>query len=137
MPYFIPGLTDIRNKILYVSCYVDTSTRQYLDMIDAFQWADMVMAKFPDDFLATGLPHELIQLKKDIIRAKKVGNFLVQFDQGNTKKYGHAGISIFFPANQDVCTLSDIPWCAYFGGKIASDWQRRWMSFLDKYYQAR
>lgn len=139
LPTIIDDLIDIReNKILYVSCDIDEYTANYLDMIDAFQWVEMVMTRCADIFKDTDLATVLPRVKGEILQAGHKGDRLKQFDaSARPKKFGYEGISIFFPLKTDFAALTvdnPTPWCLFFADQLPSAWESRWKAFLNKYF---
>jgi len=136
-PGIIGILMDIQdNQVAYVSSPEGFYTDNYLDMIDAFQWVEMVMTRLDSLFRSTSLAARFADVKKNLVLAGKVGDQLLYDDGCSKLKYGYSGVSIFFPACADIKDLEILPWCAYFGDQIPSQWQARWKSFLNKYYKS-
>jgi hypothetical protein len=134
----IGDLTDIReNKILYVACNVDQYYQQYLDMIDVFQWIEMVMARCSTLFNGTQFPDAVARVKAELVKCGYKGDYLRTWDETSLMTFGYEGISVFFPLQKDFKDLNPgnpTPWCVYFGNQIPSAWEQRWRLFLRRYF---
>jgi hypothetical protein len=137
LPEAIDNLIVVREQMIsYVSFQDDYYSNNYLDMIDAFNWIQKVVMRCNDLFSCTPLLAQFLDLRNKLVIASHVGESLLKDGGGlAATKYGYSGVSIFYPSRADISRLKPLPWCAYFGNQIPSQWEKEWKMFLKKYYE--
>jgi hypothetical protein len=129
-----PIVEQAREKIQYVSFLGETISNNYLDLVDMFNLLDNLVDLL-GGLVAKNYKTELAAIRTKMVKGFTGGDFFRKMDEENDPDYGFSGISVFFPAREDLDKIDAFPLCVLFGKIMPpNSWKDTWQRFIFKFY---
>ena len=130
LPHIVEELRLIRERMEVVS-----GSLRY-DLVDAGHWVDLVVERLTwlDGVRAFGEAFGEIRVRMSV--EARVGQIYLEADKASASRYGHTGLSLYYPATLARWKHQEVAWSAY--RQVGSTFGRDsgWELFLDRYFQA-
>ena len=129
MTDIISELRSIRERMEVVS-----GSPRY-DLVDAGQWVGLVVERLTwlDGVRAFGEAFGAIRAR--MLVEARVGQIYLEADKVSASRYGHTGLSVYYPATLARWKHQEVAWSAYKQADSAFGRDSGWGSFLDRYFQ--